>query len=99
MADTFLKQRTGNRDIDELLDNLAEALEPVLGQANLKGRIIEDVVIGTSATVVNHRLGRTPIAAIPVLKNADARVWWTAKGNRTITLVASAEVTANLWVF
>lgn len=81
--------------IDETTKPLVE--HPLLGS----GRIIEDVSLSATPTDVPHLLQRRPAGWFIVRRDADARVW---EGTQTdaamfLTLVASAAVTVNVYVF
>lgn len=74
-----------------------------LNEETLSGRILKDVVIGTSTTLVSHLLGRGYQGWHLLDIRGDSRVWRdatsTADNELFLPLVASSSVTVNLWVF
>lgn len=64
------------------------------------GVVLEDLALSTTVRVVNHGLGYKPRGWVVVDKDADARIYRSAnKSATTISLTASATVTATVWVF
>ena len=67
----------------------------------LNGRLIEDVALTTSATAIEHGLGREPTGWFLTDISAAATVHSTASTlpKRFLNLTASSACTVNLWVF
>lgn len=80
---------------------VADLLNTLRSIAILDGALLTDVALSTSATNVNHGLGRQPIGYIVVGQNAAASIFETksARTNATFQLTSSASVTADIWVF
>jgi hypothetical protein len=77
----------------------ADALVKLGGEGLLAGRAIESVALTTGATAVQHKLGRVPRGWFVTDIDAAATVRRTAWSTKTLTLVASASCTVNLWVY
>ena len=97
------EKKEHSEDLSRLQDILQVVLDALTDKDLLDYAILEDQVIGTSTTLVSHRLGRKYRWWIVVDKNADARVWRdttsTADTSTYLPLKASAEVTADILVF
>lgn len=79
-----------------------KALSEVLADIPLlNGRLIEDIAIGTSATAVEHKLGREPAGWIVVGIDTAATIHSTTSSlpKRFLNLTASSASTISLWVF
>jgi hypothetical protein len=99
LIDRFTKIR-GNIDVNALQDNIFAAIEQIRGHDLLKGRLIEDIELTTTAIVVDHKLGRPHVGWFVVKKNAGVDVWETSDSTDVaIGLDASGTVTISLWVF
>ena len=87
-------------------ENVQRAFRQILDSLNLvgsgaiaNGTLLRDVVLGTSAVKVPHKLGRKPTGYIPTKLSANAVVYGDTLSDRFLTLTASAAVTADIWVF
>ena len=90
---------------DEQLERVqlrVRKLEQVI--ANLPfmvGHLVEDEAIATTATAVQHRLGKTPRGFIVVSVTPDAAIGLSATQptdmTRSVNLEASAACTADVW--
>lgn len=87
------------RQLGRWRDALALAL--ALPAVSARGVYLEAVEVGTSATQINHKLPSAPRGwlLLRVQGTAAASVVETASDARTLTLVASAAVTVDLWVW
>lgn len=64
------------------------------------GVLLEKKAIAVTATTIAHRLGSVPTGWVAHSLTADARIWQSQVPDATnIYLIASAVVTANLWVY
>lgn len=101
------KLTTKNEELNRIQDRLVAVLNPVLLQAILDGRIIEDAKLaaGGANNDVAHKLNRKPIGWFVVGKNAQADVWDAQSGlsearqTQVLRLRASAAVTVDVFVF
>jgi hypothetical protein len=95
---------TGDPVIEELQDNAEPIMRFIEGADLLNGVLIKNqlLLVGVP-TDINHGLGRAPLGFIVVRKRANAVVWDMQDDNTaktsTIRLIASAEVTLDVWVF
>lgn len=81
-------------------DDVARAINQMVRSEVLNGRLLEGVQVAATAIQVMHGLGYTPRGVVVAGLDADARVWEpVGRTATTITLQASAPVTAALWVF
>ena len=94
---------TGDRVTEELQDNAEPIMKKVQEAFLLDGVLLKKETIATTATDVNHGLGRAPKGFIVIRRRGDATVWdlqYDSKSSaKTLTLIASAEVEVDLWVF
>ena len=90
---------------ETILDRFQQNIATVFGALSqvepLNGRLIEDVALSTSETLVEHKLGRAYRGWIIVNKNAaqDVYVSSTTLNERFLKLTAAGTVTVSLWVF
>lgn len=63
----------------------------------------QDIVIGTSTTLVSHGLGRSYRGFMVVDQTGNATIWrdstYTVNKDKFIPLIASSSVTVKLWVY
>ena len=76
----------------------------MLDQELVSGVLIKDIDVGTSDTVVNHKLGRTPLGWIVVKRNENAVIYESATTNNNkdkfLILKASSVTTdTHFWIF
>ena len=98
MVDTFKRLFIGDSTLSRFQDNVttwAAQFEPC---PFLIGVSIE-TTIGTSNTVINHKLQKTPQGFLILSQNANAVIWQISSDDQTITLRASASVGVKIWVF
>lgn len=100
---SFKRQSSGNAPSREQ-ENVKNVVNQVLSKEIIDGILIKGVCLhaGTSYEV-DHGLGREPLGWVIVRKRADSRVWDLQDYNpntvRTLVLVASHDITIDLWVF
>lgn len=105
MSDTrfFRKIVNGDRQTTQLQTNIEQAVAQVIRNPLIDGRIIEGVVLSTSALKIEHKLGRKVRGYIVLTRNANAEVYDNVSTEPQLELylplLASAPVTVNLWVF
>ena len=94
------KIASDDRAVNQLQENMEQAINPVLKSQIIDGIIIKDVEVltGTPKTI-NHLLGRAITGYAVIKRNASSQIWDSANDKRTLTLNSSANVTINLWVF
>ena len=98
----FRKQGGGTEDELRKQSNSEAVFNSLRGVLILDGTLVEDVAVGTSETLVAHKLGR-PIRGYFVCKNNTlctvANTSGTFDKTLFIGLVASSACTLSLWVF
>lgn len=78
----------------------AQALNPVLNNDILNGKLMESVLLVNGATTFNHLLGRKLKGFFITDINAAATIFRSAPLNdKTLTLTSNAICTVNLWLF
>jgi hypothetical protein len=80
----------------------ANQINPVLANLLIQGQLLQNQQLIDGTTVINHKLGRTPLGWFLVSPQAAATVYQAAQQpnpNLTLTLVSSAAVTTSIWVF
>lgn len=88
-------------DLSQVEHNAFTAVQPLLVDPFLHGRLLVGVILtGGADTVINHGLGRVPQGWVLCDSNANSNVWRNAASTTTtLTLRASNTVTVNLRVF
>lgn len=79
------------------------ALNPVIANPLMAGRLISNVVLTTGVNTINHGLQRNLVGYIVTLKNANITIYdsqsTNQKSNLFLILNASAPATVSLYVF
>lgn len=95
--------QTDDRNVNQLQQNLKQALDPFLKAALLQGYILSDVALSSGDNIIRHGLDRKLQGYITVLANAAATIYDKQSENTspetTLILNASAPVTVSLYVF
>lgn len=104
MIAPFRRIRAKDPDLKSVQDAVAFVFQDITPKEILDGRVIKNVSLNSStATVVEHGLGRAPIGYIGIKANAPANIYDTQDSNpspsATLQLKADAAVTVSLWVF
>lgn len=93
-------QHTGNQDVELLQQNVKKFVKVLEDNPLLDGTFLEGIALNAAAnTVINHKLGRRPRGWILTDQSAAATVYRVAWTDKTLTLLASAASTVDLWVF
>lgn len=93
-------QQTGNQDVELLQQNVKKWTKILEDNPLLDGRLLEDIDLNAAAnTNINHGLGRVPRGWVLTDQSAAATVYRVAWTNTTLTLLASAASTVDIWVF
>lgn len=92
-----------NLTLPQMQSTWAAALNPILTNPIVNGRLIEGVELINGTTVINHGLGRNLRGWIIVSIDAAATVYDNQATNQmsqlTLSLTSSAAANCNLWVF
>ena len=79
---------------------LAQSLNPILSNAILSGKPIQNYNLVNGVTIINHGLGRMMQGWFLTDQNAAASIYRSAPLNSsTLTLTSNAAVTVNIWCF
>lgn len=97
----FKEFTTKNEKLDRVQTNVTTFSDSVVSIELLNGRLIEDVILGTTEVQVEHKLGRDLRGWIIVDKNAQQDIWKSSETltKRFLSLTAAGTVTVSLWVF
>lgn len=92
---------TKNHELKKLEDDTREAFfRMYANNPILNGLYIENIaIVSGTAKVVNHKLQRKLKGYFIGKISADANIWDTASGDKTLTLNSDANVTVSIWVF
>lgn len=80
----------------------AAALNPVIGNALVNGLQLTNVSLINGTTIINHRLARNMLGWFVTDIEAAATIYrpkTAPLNNKTLTLISSAAVICNLWVY
>jgi hypothetical protein len=92
-----------SEDLNKVQQNVTNALEPLINSPLNNCVILENVAVGTSATEIMHKLGRTLRGWTVIRQRADSRIWDVQDTNQrpktTLLLQASTSVVVDLLVF
>lgn len=95
--------QSGDRNFQMLQNQWATAIDPVLVNPLVQGRLVQGVVLTAGDNVINHKLGRALIGWMIVRNNASVTFYdkqdSNAMANLTLVLNASGAATVSLWVF
>lgn len=101
MIKVFKKISQQIPELQQVINNIADFTKPLENNPLLDGRILQDVVIGTSDTNIPHKLER-PWVGWFVISRTSAVVPYEGTQINTssfITLVAASSVTVDIYVF
>lgn len=99
MIKYFKKMFIQNQELSRFQEDVADTFNQILKNPIQDYVILKDVVLGTTSTFVDHKLGRMPIGWFIVNKNANANVWNYETTDKYLDLDASAAVTVDIYVF
>lgn len=95
----FRRVRLKDKETEQLQSNVVQALQPLLKSPIIDGVHLKDVALASGSNDVNHGLGRPIEGWIVTNRSGTATVHSTGSNYKTLTLVASADVTVSIWVF
>lgn len=103
MAGKFSLVQTDDRNINQLQQNISQALEAILSNPLVNGNILNGVKLQIGSNTLNHGLNRNLQGWIPILVNAAADVFDEQATNtnpsKTLILNSSAVVTVSIYCF
>lgn len=97
----FKRLKSETPELDKVQNNIQIFSDSVVEIPLLDGILIKDVVLTTSETLVDHKLGREPQGWLIVKKNAAQDIYESGSTlkQRFLSLTAAGTVTVTLWVF
>lgn len=97
----FLRRiQGGGEELQRFQDSVINTFQPLLNSEIVFGVILKGELLGTTATRVEHKLGREPIGWLIITKDKASDIYSTARDSRTLSLTASvADTTVDIWVF
>lgn len=100
----FFRKVVGqSRELNQVQTNVEQAVAEFIKNPLLDGRLIESVALTSSATRLEHKLGRTPRGYLIVKQDAAATVHDSIASETSpdlfLPLIASANVTVSIWIF
>lgn len=99
---SLVKVQTTDRNVNQLQNNIANSLNPLLQNPFLFGLIVQNVSLSANATVViNHGLGRVMLgwSIVDCLANADIPRRVAAFNDATLSLVSTVDTVVNIYCF
>ena len=102
---SFVKQiDPENQSITQTQSNVNTAVRQIANSPIIDGVLIKNIDVGTTDTVVNHKLGREPLGWIIVRKNEAGEIYesTTVNNNRDKFLLlrgSTATTDTNFWIF
>ena len=100
---SFTQLSTGSAPVDQVQGYIATALNPLFQLPFASGNRVQDQVITTADTVVDHGLEQAPEGWIILKQNAAQVIYESATVNdfpeTTVILKAGGTVTADLFFF
>lgn len=99
----FFKTVTKDSDLNNVQDNLVNALNPVFNTPTLNGNLLQSVPLVTGPNVIEHKLGRKLLGWQITRQRSLANIYDGQDLNplptRTLILVTDADVTIDLYTF
>jgi hypothetical protein len=95
--------QTADRVLNMIQDNISNILDPYSSKEILQGQFLTGVQLVSGTNTVSHKLARQLIGWFVVRQRASAIIYDNqdaqTRPNLFLTLVASADVTVDLYVF
>lgn len=95
--------QTDDRKVNQLQQNLKQALDPLLQNPLLNGYIISDIDLATGDNIISHGLNRPLQGWVQVLADAGVTLYDKQSENTTpsstLVLNSSGAATVSLYVF
>lgn len=96
----FRKVKVKDNDLRQVQDAVSFVFQDLKQREIIDGIMIENIVVNTTGTVVQHTLGRPLRGYLVVKKNANVTIWdSTADTTELLKLISSGTATVSLWVF
>lgn len=99
----FKKIYTQDQALMQVQDSVAESVQSLTKIPILESNLLTNISIGTTATAVDHGLGRQPFGFIVVDSTANVQVWRSSTPSeapsKLLMLQASSAATVSLLIF
>lgn len=103
MLKAIARVQTDNREVNQLQSNIISALQPVIQNPWMAGRLIPNVELTIGDNTINHGLGQKLQGWSIVRKRATADIYDKQDENKTpaltLILYSSVATTIDLYVF
>lgn len=104
MSTSIALVQTQDRTVNQLQQNIRQAVDPLLSNPENLGLLITSVILSIGSNTINHGLGRVLQGwSIVRLRNTFAQIYDTQDGNpspaKTLLLTSDTLVTVDLYVF
>lgn len=101
MIKAFKKIAQMQPELQAIVNTIAEFVRPLEQNPTLDFRILEGVVIGTTATDIPHKLGRKWVGWYVVSRTNGVVPYETTQTNEAtfLTLIAASQTTVDIYVF
>lgn len=86
-------------NLSKFQDNLINFTNQFLPLIFLKGNLLENVSLTTTAIKLEHKLGTNPLGYLIMSQNTNAVIYSTAKDQNFLTMQSSANVVVSVWIF
>ncbi len=108
----FKKQISSDFNIEKTNTSIKEVLSQLKNNIMLNGRIVNEtsngvttdlISLSATAKAIDHKLGRKIAGYLILSQDANAVIWQVSNSSedltKTLTLQASGNVSAKIWVF
>jgi hypothetical protein len=98
----FKKTGIADTSIAKFQENVDNAFQPILASPILDGNLLSGVQLSSTATLVEHKLGREARGYLVVGRLGNVNVWNSAVNpapKKFLVLLAASSVQVDLWVF
>lgn len=100
---SFNKVQTTDRIVNQLQDNIGNALNPILKNPQVDGYILSKVSLVSGANTINHGLDRPLLGWFIVRQRALAQIYDAQDSNttptKTLVLYSNVSVVVDIYVF
>lgn len=95
--------QTTDRNVNQLQQNIAQAVNPVISNALTQGSILSNISLSNGSTTVQTKLNKPLTGWIIVRQRGLASIYDNQDSNKqnstSLILVSSAQVSVDLYVF
>lgn len=95
--------QTADRVLNMIQDNVSNILDPYSSKEILQGQILQNIELASGANTVAHKLNRKLLGWFVIRQRSSATIYDTQDSQTQpalfLSLVASANVTIDLYVF